>query len=103
MPVKSPEAVHLRLPSSSPLASVDAEMKVLREMWDKDVDYSGIAPLAAGLFRPVSELIPTENKQQITLRLDADVIDFFRATGRRYQSRMNAALREDGNGQKRAI
>src|ERR1035438_2807375 len=78
MPVKSPEAVHLRLPSSSPLASVDAEMKVLREMWDKDVDYSGIAPLAAGLFRPVSELIPTENKQQITLRLDAIVFTCIR-------------------------
>ena len=39
-------------------------------------------------------LVPSENKQQITLRVDADVLSFFKATGKRYQSRMNAALRE---------
>ena len=39
-------------------------------------------------------LIPAENKQQVTLRLDADVLDFFKETGKRYQSRINAALRE---------
>jgi len=32
-------------------------------------------------------------KQQITLRLDADVLDFFRHTGKRYQTRINAVLR----------
>jgi uncharacterized protein (DUF4415 family) len=39
-------------------------------------------------------LVSAENKEQITLRLDADVLAFFRSTGRRYQSRINAALRE---------
>jgi uncharacterized protein (DUF4415 family) len=34
-----------------------------------------------------------ENKQQITLRIDADVLDWFRATGPGYQTRINAALR----------
>jgi uncharacterized protein (DUF4415 family) len=38
--------------------------------------------------------VSAENKEQITLRLDADVLAFFRSTGRRYQSRINAALRE---------
>ena len=42
----------------------------------------------------ISELLPEANKEQITLRLDADVVQFFRATGKRYQSRINAALRE---------
>jgi len=32
-------------------------------------------------------------KKQITLRIDADVIDFFQHTGRRYQTRINAVLR----------
>ncbi len=32
-------------------------------------------------------------KEQITLRLDEDVIDFFRKTGRGYQTRMNNVLR----------
>lgn len=39
-------------------------------------------------------LVPPENKQQVTLRLDADVLSFFKDTGKRYQSRINAALRE---------
>ncbi|AMJ61759.1 BrnA antitoxin family protein [Bosea sp. PAMC 26642] len=33
-------------------------------------------------------------KRQITLRLDADVIDRFRATGPGWQARMNDALRK---------
>ena len=32
-------------------------------------------------------------KRQITLRLDADVIDFFERGGKGYQTRMNEALR----------
>jgi len=32
-------------------------------------------------------------KKQITLRLDPDVVDFFKTEGRGYQSSINAALR----------
>ena len=32
-------------------------------------------------------------KQQITLRIDAEVLAFFKHDGARYQSRMNAVLR----------
>ena len=35
-----------------------------------------------------------EAKRQITLRLDPDVIDFFKAGGPGYQTRMNAVLRQ---------
>jgi uncharacterized protein (DUF4415 family) len=38
--------------------------------------------------------VQSENKHQVTLRLDPDVLNFFKATGKRYQSRINAALRE---------
>ena len=34
-----------------------------------------------------------ENKQQITLRLDRDVIGWFKRSGKGYQSRMGAVLR----------
>ncbi|WP_051660765.1 BrnA antitoxin family protein [Bosea sp. 117] len=33
-------------------------------------------------------------KQQVTLRLDRDVVDYFRATGDGWQSRINEALRK---------
>jgi uncharacterized protein (DUF4415 family) len=32
-------------------------------------------------------------KKQITLRIDSEVVDFFKDTGKRYQSRINAILR----------
>ena len=62
---------------------------------DKDIDYSDIprSDKSVKWTRP-GALVSTENKQQITLRLDAEVLDFFRNTGKRYQSRINAALRE---------
>ena len=64
-------------------------------MPDAEINYSDI-PRQSGSVqwtRP-GALIPTENKQQVTLRLDADVLSFFKETGKRYQSRINAALRE---------
>ena len=75
----------------------------LQEMGDEGIDYSDIPPLPTTGWRRISELVPAENKQLITLRLDADLIAFFRATGRRYQSRINAALREYVTAQKKAV
>lgn len=40
--------------------------------------------------RPISE----NPKKQVTLRLDPDVIEKFRATGKGWQSRINAELRK---------
>jgi uncharacterized protein (DUF4415 family) len=78
------------------------QMQALRDLRDEDIDYSDIPPLPRTGWRRVSDLVPAENKRQITLRLDADVIEFFRGTGRRYQSRINAALRDYVNAQKRS-
>ncbi|HEX5435537.1 MAG TPA: BrnA antitoxin family protein [Gemmatimonadaceae bacterium] len=38
-------------------------------------------------------VVPPKRKQSITLRIDSDVLEFFRAGGQGYQSRMNAVLR----------
>jgi uncharacterized protein (DUF4415 family) len=81
----------------------EAQMQALRDLRDEEIDYSDIPPLTGGGWRRVSELVPAENKRQITLRLDADVIEFFRGTGRRYQSRINAVLRDYANAQKKAL
>jgi uncharacterized protein (DUF4415 family) len=34
-----------------------------------------------------------ENKRQVTMRFDADILDYFKGQGRGWQSRMNAVLR----------
>jgi uncharacterized protein (DUF4415 family) len=38
-------------------------------------------------------LRPKENKRQVTMRFDADVLTFFKKGGRGWQGRMNAVLR----------
>jgi uncharacterized protein (DUF4415 family) len=36
---------------------------------------------------------PEQNKRQMTMRFDADVLEFFKRAGRGWQGRMNAVLR----------
>lgn len=72
-------------------------------MTDADIDFSDIPEQIGKHWTRPGALIPTENKQQLTLRLDADVVSFFRKTGKRYQSRINAVLREYMEAQKRAV
>jgi uncharacterized protein (DUF4415 family) len=38
-------------------------------------------------------LRPLPPKRQLTLRVDADVVEWFKGTGKGYQSRINALLR----------
>jgi len=47
-----------------------------------------------GLYRPI--------KRPVTLRLDADVVAWFKADGRGYQTRINRALRKVMLGERKA-
>ena len=70
-------------------------LKLLAAMPDSTIDYSDIPrPTGTEQWTRPGALVPSENKRQVTLRLDADVLSFFKKTGKRYQSRINAALRE---------
>lgn len=81
---------------STNLPKLSKETKArLAALKDSDIDTSDIppSPLDAEWTRPGIPFL-SENKRQITLRLDADVVDFFRHTGKRYQTRINSVLRE---------
>ena len=87
------KTVKFTLAGNTPLSAQErAELAALQH---REIDYSDIPPSQSDAHwtRPGIPFSP-ENKQQITLRLDADVLDFFRATGRRYQTRINHVLRE---------
>lgn len=90
--------VRFKLDPKNPPTMTPEQLQALRELRDEDIDYSDIpSQRGTGLRRvsqPLMDLVPEENKQQITLRLDAEVLTFFKSTGKRYQSRINAALRE---------
>jgi len=62
----------------------------------EDIDLSDAAEITPEMFaRAVVRrgLKPPPNKQQITIRLDADVLKWYRAQGEGYQTRINALLR----------
>jgi uncharacterized protein (DUF4415 family) len=75
-----------------------AELKALAEMKDEDIDYSDIPPLTdefwknAKPFRDRHLYKPT--KTSTTIRLDSDVLDWFKSHGKGYQTRVNAILRK---------
>ncbi len=69
------------------------ELKRLAALRDDDIDTSDIPEqvdwskaVVGKFYRPV--------KKQVTLRIDADVLAWFKAQGGKYQSAVNAALRE---------
>ena len=68
------------------------DWKRVESMMDEEIDTSDIPPLDDDFFFHAELRLP-EPKQPITIRLDADVIEWFKAQGKGYQTRMNAILR----------
>ncbi len=68
-------------------------------MRHEDIDYSDIAKLGPEFFKEAIRWPGT--KKQITIRLDPDVLAFFRKRGRRYQTTINSVLRKYVEAQKR--
>ncbi len=68
------------------------DWKRVDAMRDEDIDYSDIPELGADFF--ANAILWPGPKEQITLRIDPDVLTFFRKHGRGYQSTMNAVLRK---------
>ena len=61
-------------------------------MKDAEIDYSDIPALDKSFFTKATEAWPPA-KQQLTIRLDADVLVWLKAHGRGYQTRINRILR----------
>lgn len=69
-----------------------ARLDAVAAMPDEQIDYSDAPYLPDAVWMKAAEQLP-HTKKQITLRIDAEVLEFFKHTGARYQSRMNAVLR----------
>lgn len=68
------------------------DWKRIDAMRDEDIDYSDIPKLGPDFFK--NAILWPGPKKQITLRIDPDVLSFFRKQGRGYQSVMNSVLRK---------
>ena len=79
--------------------STKSDLAKLDRMKDADIDYSDIPPLGNEFFTKATEAWPPA-KQQLTIRLDADVLKWLKAHGRGYQTRINRILRAAMESQK---
>lgn len=71
--------------SQSDWARVDA-------MADTDIDYSEIPELDKEFWKN-AQLVMPENKVKVTMRLDPDVLNWFKMQGKGYQTKINAILK----------
>ena len=68
------------------------DWKRIDALGDEDIDFTDIPKLGPEFF--ASAIVWPGTKEQITLRLDPDVLKFFRKQGRGYQTTINAVLRK---------
>jgi uncharacterized protein (DUF4415 family) len=61
-------------------------------MKDEDIDLSDIPEMNDEFFRNAALMMP-EPKASVTLRVDREVLDWFKSRGKGYQTRMNAVLK----------
>ncbi len=70
-----------------------ARLKELAARSDEEIDDSDIPELDEAFFEKAKLVRPAADKRQITMRVDADVLDWFRGQGKGYQTHMNAVLK----------
>jgi uncharacterized protein (DUF4415 family) len=87
----------IKMKRKSSLPKSKTNFRRLRAMKSRDIKLSAEHPEAdlkhiiRGVVRRGLEVV--RPKASISLRVDADVLEWFRASGSGYQSRMNAVLR----------
>ncbi len=81
---------------SAPIPSTDApypgkSKTAVLSFWDDATAHIGVAEFRAKRGRPLKK--EEDRKEQIALRLDADVLAWYRGLGSGWQTRMNAVLK----------
>ena len=72
------------------------DLKRLDAMEDEDIDFSECPEITPEMFAKKvvrRGLKPTPSKVELTLRVDSDILEWFKAQGSGYQTQMNALLR----------
>jgi uncharacterized protein (DUF4415 family) len=103
-----PKLVRYEFDPTNPPPLTDEQrerLRALAEMPDEDIDFSDIPPLTEDFWKnAVRGKFYRPVKKQVTLRIDADVLEWFKAQqggARGYQTKINAALRKVVEGERR--
>jgi uncharacterized protein (DUF4415 family) len=72
--------------------AIKSDLTRVDRLRDEDIDYGDVPELDDDVF--AQPLVPwPPKKEPITIRVDADVLDWFKREGRGYQTRINQVLR----------
>ena len=66
--------------------------KKIKAIKDKDINYSDISELDENFFKNAKIEIPIK-KKAISLRIDSDVLNWFKKQGEGYQTKINGILK----------
>jgi uncharacterized protein (DUF4415 family) len=72
--------------------SIKSDVQRIDRLSDAEIDYSDIPALGDEFFTKAAAPWPPV-KQQLTVRLDSDVLAWLKSMGRGYQTRLNRILR----------
>ena len=64
----------------------------LNRMDDKEIDYSDIPETDENFWKNAKLVMPA-NKSRISIRLDQEVLEWFKSLGKGYQTKINAVLK----------
>ena len=80
---------------NSTISKSQTDWARLDAVGDDEIDFSDIPEVTPELFAKaiVKRGLKPRTKSQLTIRLDSDVIDWFKQQGRGWQTQMNALLR----------
>ncbi|OKH17122.1 BrnA antitoxin family protein [[Limnothrix rosea] IAM M-220] len=67
-------------------------LKALQEIPDEDIDTSDIPELDQSFWEN-AKLVEPPTEQAISISLDQDILDWFKAQGKSYQAHINQVLR----------
>ncbi|MBK2124968.1 BrnA antitoxin family protein [Fangia hongkongensis] len=71
---------------------IKQQLEAVKNMKDSEIDYSDSSDMGDAdwaKFKPF-----TNTKKSVTIRLDSDIIEYFKSMGKGYQTKINAVLRE---------
>lgn len=74
-------------------AAMRKEIRALRGLSDADIDLSDIPELTEHKGPVYVGLMYRPGKTSVTIRLDSDMVEWFKAQGKGWQTKMNWALR----------
>jgi uncharacterized protein (DUF4415 family) len=75
-------------------------LEEIQNIPDEEIDTSDISELDARFWEAAKMVVPT-SKKAVSLRLDSDILDWFKSQGKGYQSTINNVLRTYVNHQQK--